>query len=187
MTCTNEKIYVGNPLDEIPEGHHESCPHALHFASLSGTLHRDVPIDEWRFGPDHWSTLLYINTVAVDRGGFKIDSDPRMRTYFRTYEAMDREDAKEHPNVRPFTEEAYFTPVYQADGTKTKVFDHDDWSCLYDMMLAGYFVDMTPFTFKVGAVLQFSPKGQEMVARLEQHKRTGGTFKNFKLPPPEAT
>lgn len=72
-----------------------------------------VPIE--KFGKDHWSTLLYLETCAVDGGG-KIDGR-KMRTF--------KYGAKQHYHTR------------LNDGTEVEDEQHDDWACMADMQDAG--------------------------------------------------
>lgn len=91
---------------------------------------RDAPTEEnmispERFGRDHWSTLAYLETRAVDAGG-EIDRR-RMRC-----------DRSRHPHlVGPYTPE--FSESYPTRLANGEVqHDHDDWDCFDDLEAAGY-------------------------------------------------
>jgi hypothetical protein len=79
-----------------------------------------VPVD--RFGRDHHSTLLYIETRCVDHGGKVIDENLRC-------------DPKRHPG---HGHNGRWDPKY---GTRlvdnTVLSAHDDWDCIDDLEAAG--------------------------------------------------
>ena len=80
----------------------------------------EVPVE--RFGRDHKSTLLYIETRCVDHGGKVIDENLRC-------------DPKRHPGHGHL---GRWDPKY---GTRlvddTVLSAHDDWDCIDDLVAAG--------------------------------------------------
>jgi len=81
-----------------------------------------------RWGKDHWSTLLYIETRCVDYKG--VPDLNHMRT-----------DQKLHPGLVGDTLAASVLghkeyPTVLAGGEK--LYNHDDWSCVDDMEEAGF-------------------------------------------------
>lgn len=80
-----------------------------------------LPLEQ--FGRDHWSTLLYLETVCVDADG-RVDRR-RMRCNINT-----------HPAVAHQKE---WNPAWgsrQKDGTVLP--EHDDWDCAEDLERAGF-------------------------------------------------
>ena len=82
-----------------------------------------VPIDQW--GKDHWSTLAYIESRCVDHKG--VLSNAHLRT-----------NVGRHPL---FVARGFGSP---GDGSRYptrykggELDDHDDFDCLYDMVLSG--------------------------------------------------
>lgn len=83
-----------------------------------------IPLDRW--GKDHWSTLAYLETRAVDHQG--VIKNANMRT-----------SIKRHPlfvargPLGPPTDGGQYPTCYK-DGEMN---EHDDWDCLNDMVEAG--------------------------------------------------
>jgi hypothetical protein len=83
--------------------------------------------EQW--GKDHWSTLLYAESMAVNHGG-SIDNR-RMRTDARLH--------RHFVNVEAVTQEMVDGSRYPTRLANGKTLDnHDDWSCLEDAAAAGY-------------------------------------------------
>lgn len=130
-----------------------------------------VPMARW--GRDHWSTLLYLETCAVDRHGM-IDTR-RMRCHPRLH--------REFVAVvcgRPSDGSAY--PTRLRDG---ELPDHDDWSCLEDMAAAGLLKAWWreiwahhPFANSEARV-ELTPLGLRLVADIRAHKARGGNCGDF--------
>lgn len=140
---------------------------------------RYIPMDQW--GKDHWATFAYLETRIVDHGGM-VDN-ARMRCHARLH--------------RPFAEDRGFGIM---DGSQHatrlkegKQLDHDDWSCLEDMVAAGLIV--AEFRVKkqdlmVGhceAHVQLTAEGERLAPQLRRHKAAGGDFGSFTPTPAEAT
>lgn len=83
-----------------------------------------IPLNRW--GKDHYATLAYLETRAVDHGG--LIQNAHMRT-----------SIKRHPlfvargSLGPPTDGERYPTSYK-DGQMT---EHDDWDCLDDMVQAG--------------------------------------------------
>lgn len=91
----------------------------------------DEYIKPEQWGKDHWSTLLYAESIAVNHGG-KIDNR-RMRTNARLH--------RHFANLAPITGQIVdgsSYPTRLADGENAD--NHDDWSCLEDAAAAGYVI-----------------------------------------------
>lgn len=131
----------------------------------------DIPMERW--GKDHWTTLAYLETRAVDGKG-KIENK-RMRCNARLHRA--------------------FCGVFMGrviDGSKyptrlndgTTVEEHDDWSCLEDMVVAGVLtarfrqVNMQVFGNSEAAI-KLTPLGASIAAQLRAHKAAGGSYAGF--------
>lgn len=129
-----------------------------------------------RWGKDHWSTLAYVECVAVDDGG--VIDNRRMRTNPRLHRTLvgvtfgEMQDGSRYPTILK-------------DGEMNK---HDDWSCLEDMAAFGL-LDMYCRTVKHGEVfgcdeakIELTELGQLVAAELREHKARGGVFGNFEYP-----
>jgi hypothetical protein len=142
---------------------------------------RSVPIAEW--GKDHWSTLAYLETCAVDHDGY-VDSR-KMGSDGVKYPSRLRRLDPEQPNEEP---------------------NHSDWDCLADMMTEGL-IEPAPGRLASGRLLwedveahtqgaqtsaghyethqiKFTPKGSAIAGALRAHKANGGNFAAF-VPDPE--
>jgi phosphate-selective porin len=142
---------------------------------------RSVPISEW--GKDHWSTLAYLETCAVDHDGY-VDKR-KMRgdgvKYLTRLRRIDPEQVNEE-------------------------LDHSDWDCLTDMMTEGLIepaegrtamgrllmadLETRAQKFKTTSgrnetrQIRFTAKGLAIAGALRAHKANGGNFTAF-VPDPE--
>lgn len=85
-----------------------------------------------RFGKDHFSTLLYLESRAVDARG--VPDRAHMRT-----------DRARHPTTNkagrdPHLGQTVKHPTILAGGEKLD--DHDDWDCADDLAAAGYVTNL---------------------------------------------
>ena len=144
-----------------------------------------VPPEQW--GPDHWSTLAYVETVMVECGGFEIGADARMRSARHNFRVMNEQCS--HPK-RPSGRRGLGLVMDVSDGSTLhdgmKVPGHDDWVCLQDLAAAGFFT-VGPDDIEPRAVLHLSELGAAVTAQLRAHKAAGGTFKNFAWAPDETS
>jgi hypothetical protein len=138
-----------------------------------------IPMSEW--GHDHWSTLAYIETCAVEHQAL---DDQKMRA-----------DGKAYPTrLRGFS----------ADPRRA-VAGHSDWDCVLDMIAAGL-LKAAPGTnphrrhplnndlagrmaMRAAPASQrkidryiLTPAGRTIANALREHKAAGGNFANF-VPP----
>lgn len=134
------------------------------------------PVPQERWGKDHWTTLLYLETVAVDRRG-KVEH-AKMRTSRRNWrlagivhgQANIFEKDKYPTRLRPVrVERAAYDRVDLIGG-------HDDWECLQDLADAGllkWTVDTnhsTPFPVTV----ELTDAGREAASEARKRKEQTG-------------
>lgn len=130
-----------------------------------------IPMSEW--GKDHWSTLAYLETCAVDNLG--IIDNRRMRTNPRLHRKL--------VGISPMGEiqDGSKYPTIAKSGNIPK---HDDWSCLEDAVAASLVeVEFTeryhrPFGGLVARV-KFNENGLKVVAQLREYRSNGGNFGSF--------
>ena len=127
---------------------------------------KPIPMKKW--GKDHWSTLLYLETLAVDNKGLAIPENARMRT-----------NEKRHPHL--VGNIGFPTTALNGSNCPTKLKDgevkeHDDWDCVDDATEEGLVKD-------VGSGLNrayiFTKLGKKAMAKLRVHKQEGGVFNDF--------
>ncbi len=134
-------------------------------------------VPESNFGRDHLNTLLYVESVMVDYAGFEIGLDARMRTRRDNWRWLADRDARHaHGSKREGSVSQNGTLLRDTDIIK----HHDDWDCLSDMAVAGYFDRDTPW--QVGDVLRLSDRGAAVAYAFRRHKIHGGTYANFVAP-----
>lgn len=135
-----------------------------------------LPPKVW--GRDHWSTLAYAESVAVDHRG--VLDNRRMRTDPRLH----REFAANYMQAGRMGDGSR-SPTRLADGTEHDG-RHDDWSCLEDMAAHGLLtlewkrVDQAAQFNNSVARVTMTAKGLATVMYLRNHKSNGGTFADFK-------
>lgn len=128
------------------------------------------------FGPDHWGTLLYLESVVVDCQGFQVGLDPRMKS---TAAHLAELAACPHPR-RAATTRALPVPMRpdhasrRPDGSLFQ--GHDDWDCLRDFAAAGL---LDAPVLAVGQVLRLSPAGCDLAASVRRFKAEGGQLAAF--------
>ena len=117
-----------------------------------------IPMEKW--GKDHWTTLAYVETRAVDGDGV-LD-----RRHMRC-------DSKLHPLLAHYA--SYRAPPTQLKNLELLP-DHDDWDCLDDIEVAGLVVDIGT---GIGRKYQLTDLGWKIAGALRRHlaeHRTSGTF-----------
>ena len=120
-----------------------------------------------RWGHDHWSVLGYLETRIVDNHG--VIRNQQMRCTTRLHRAFAHAvDGAAHP-------------TRLREGV---VENHDDWSCLEDMVAAGLVVaefrQMNNVFFGSSeARVRFTPLGQQIALQLRAHKQDGGDWRDF--------
>lgn len=133
-----------------------------------------VPMERW--GKDHWSTFAYLETRVVDGKG-KIDN-ARMRCNARLH--------RHFAVVSPFgaLQDGSKYPTRAKDGD---IENHDDWSCLEDMVAAGLvraFFQRTKYGEVFGdcrARVELTELGQKIAAQLRVYKAAGGNYHGFEV------
>lgn len=133
-----------------------------------------VPITQ--FGRDHWSTLIYLETVMVECGGFQIGFDARMRQGRRNFRVM-REECPRPKRSSHTMEAVVMQPEHStvlADGSIIE--GHDDWHCVQDMIENG----LLSGECEPGETLHLTNLGKSFVEQLRDHKRNGGTYASFR-------
>lgn len=125
---------------------------------------KSVPISRW--GKDHWSTLAYLETIAVDHGPAAAPYRERMRCDPDIHPHMENQGNRFDPGAR--------YPTRLAGGEELP--GHDDWSCLEDAVTEGLLVDAG-----TGArpAYKFTPLGLRVIAKLRAHKQGGGNYGDF--------
>ena len=146
----------------------------LPWCPMSPTLSSAAPVVPLSgFGRDHWSTLLYVESVSVDCQGFQVGCDPRMKSTARHLEelaACPRPRRATATRALPMP----MRPEHASRQLAGGVFeDHDDWDCLRDFAAAGL-LDVPGGDLAAGQVVHLSPFGMDLAAKLRQFKATGG-------------
>ena len=132
-----------------------------------------VPMDQW--GKDHWSTLAYLETRAVEGGG--VINNRQMRCDARLH----REFA--HMGLDHSIVGGGKYPTLLKDSRELE--NHDDWSCLEDMVAGGliaawYRVKYPNRAFANSiAKIKLTELGWWIVGQLRIHKANGGQFAAF--------
>jgi hypothetical protein len=131
-----------------------------------------VPVFNW--DKDHWSTFAYLETCVVDAEGM-IDNR-RMRCSARLH----REFAHIDPVLGRLLDSSKY-PTRLKDG---EIENHDDWSCLEDMVEAGlieaWWNTKPGQPFGGGkAKVALTKMGFVCAALLREHKANGGSFGTF--------
>ena len=133
------------------------------------------PISMEKWGKDHWSTLAYLETRAVDHKG-KLDNR-QMRCDPRIHRSL--------ANLSPLSGEVMDGGKYPTRLRVGTQDNHDDWSCVEDMESAGLLhhvtyktTDKRAFGF-AEATIQFTEKGSAIAGQLRAHKARGGSFATF--------
>jgi len=132
-----------------------------------------VPVSRW--GKDHWSTMAYLETCAVDRGG-KVEN-ARMRCHARLH----RHFVYNPPGGHHLGDGSRYPTRLRDDKVLEK---HDDWSCLEDMVAAGLVVaKMRKVNMDTSGDMEcrvrFTDSGITLAGLLRRHKLEGGSYGNF--------
>lgn len=125
-----------------------------------------IPMSKW--GKDHWSTLAYLETLAVDGSGLAKPVNARMRT-----------NEKRHPHLIGNT--GFSSSALDGSGYPTRLKDgevegHDDWDCVDDATEEGITEDVGT---GLNRAYKFTKFGKEVLAKLRQFKMDGGNFRDF--------
>ncbi len=125
------------------------------------------PIPMGRWGKDHWSTLAYLETLAVDYDGWAKPVNARMRT-----------NEIRHPHL---VGDSYMIGALNGSTYPTKLKDgevkgHDDWDCVDDAIEESLIEDVGT---GLNRAYKFTKLGKEVMAKLRQFKMDGGNFGDF--------
>ena len=124
-----------------------------------------IPMSKW--GKDHWSTLAYLETLAVERSGLAIPENARMRT-----------NEIRHPHLlgTGFMVGSMGGSKYPTKLKEGEVKGHDDWDCVDDAIEEGLIEDVGT---GLNRAYKFTKLGKEVMAKLRQFKMDGGSFGGF--------
>lgn len=121
-----------------------------------------IPITKW--GKDHWSAFLYAETRAIDYKG-----------------VLDNRHMRCDPNIHPDLVSRLIAPNLTRYPTRLAnnelQEDHDDWSCLEDMVAEGLLTMeyLTGNRVKVALL----PRGAKVALKLRQHKANEQSYSTF--------
>ena len=127
---------------------------------------KPIPMSKW--GKDHWSTLAYLETLAVDYKGWAIPVNAMMRT-----------NEIRHPHLlgnTGFSSDALNGGGYPTRLKEGEVKGHDDWDCVDDAIEEGLVEDVGT---GLNRAYKFTKLGKEVMAKLRQFKMDGGNFGDF--------
>lgn len=127
---------------------------------------KHIPMNQW--GKDHWSTLAYLETLAVENKGLAVPVNARMRT-----------NEIRHPHLVGFV--PHGSTALNGSGYPTRLKDgevkeHDDWDCVDDATEEGLIEDVGT---GINRAYKFTKLGKEVMAKLRQFKMDGGNFQDF--------
>jgi len=131
-----------------------------------------------QFGKDHWSTLVYIESRAVDQRG--ILNHDQMRCNIQRHAYLVGPQKMRHLSGRE--EEALWNPRYGTvlrDGSMRP--EHDDWDCLYDLVEAGLAeIAGSHATKHIDSVIvRLTLKGVQLAQQVRLFKAQGGQYRDF--------
>lgn len=133
---------------------------------------KPIPMEKW--GKDHISTLIYLETVCVDHGGKPVMD--RMRS--EPGRPRRGWDSGQHGGG-PLVNSAKRYPTRLKDGTE--LFGHDDWDCAGDMEVAGLLewggTGMSP-------VFKLTDFGWKVAGSLRRQRAEGRRVYEYELPKP---
>ena len=125
-----------------------------------------------KFGKDHWSLFVYIETRTVDYKGM-LNKD-----YLRIKEQVDRAGQR---ILAPDWNPEWGTRLkgYFKDKDKNlQLPNHDDLDCFDDLECAGLIENMGT---GLNPAAKLTKKGIEVAGKLRKHKASGGYFANFEV------
>jgi len=124
------------------------------------------PIAIERWGKDHWSTLAYLETRCVDYRG---ELDPQhMRC------DLDRNPLQGNRGTHMSRNQRHPTILKGGDEVK----GHDDWECVWDMIMAGLVQNNGTDTCPMYSL---TDEGWEMTQAMRRFHAGGGNYANFEV------
>lgn len=130
-----------------------------------------IPIEQW--GKDHWSTLSYVETVAVDYQG-QLSAD-RMRCNINTHPIQEAMRKHRFSSTQRQWQTSWGTVLKNG----TMLPEHDDWDCLSDLYHAGLVLHPS------NEVVTLTERGWELARELRTWKAQGGRYSDF-VPSPSS-
>lgn len=135
-----------------------------------------VPMERW--GKDHWTTLLYLENVAVDHRG-RIEP-VKMRTSRRNW----RLAGKMHGRANIMGKDEYPTRL-KPTGAERGDFvavdllgGHDDWECMTDLRDAGLLTyeveDEHSRNYPLKVIVKMTPKGRKAASEARERRELTG-------------
>ena len=133
-----------------------------------------IPPEQW--GRDHWSALLYIETVCVDGQG--IPGRQKVQC-----------NANRHPGLlhhSPITNQpqdgSTYTIRLKSAGHEIPGPDYDEWDCLEDAEAAGFIESLGT---GINPRFRMTGLGNRAAHQFRAHKSQGGNLTNFDYFPPD--
>ena len=127
---------------------------------------KPIPMSNW--GKDHWSTLLYLETLAVDNSGFAKPDNRKMRTNQIRHPHL---VGHIFPGSNALDGSSYPTRLKEGE-----VKEHDDWDCVDDAIEEELVEDVGT---GLNRTYKFTKKGKKAMAKLREFKQEGGNFQSF--------
>lgn len=152
------------------------------------TAHKDdIPfIEPARFGSDHYSTLLFIETRCVDHGGNMAGTAPHMRWNPRRHRLLGQIGQR-----NPSGMDRVWNPQYSTrlKGGEQPYDGHDDWDCLEDLIQCGWVAinqvsrwhpdNIRAQTSLKTLKLRLTDEGKRAAAALRSHRMDGEPIGKF--------
>jgi hypothetical protein len=124
---------------------------------------KKTPVE--KFGRDHWSTLLYIETRVVDHRGVLDNRNMRCNPKGR------------HPHFAHIPWEKDYPTRLAGGATRSK---HDDWDCVEDLIAAGF---LEWNGTGANPVFALTDEGWRVVSALRRHRAEGAGVATFVYKP----
>lgn len=135
-----------------------------------------VPMERW--GKDHWTTLLYLENVAVDHRG--VIEAVKMRTSRRNW----RLAGKMHGQANIMDKDQYPTRLKPTGVERVEyqgvdlLGGHDDWECMTDMRDAGLLTyeveDELSRNYPLKVVVKMTPEGRKVAGEARERRELTG-------------
>ena len=128
-----------------------------------------VPIEKW--GKDHWSVFMYVESICVNStDGIGSPDHRRIQTNHN------RHPEKRNNNYHSSPDGADFG-IRLNDGTELPGPDYDEWDCIRDLECYGFLRDIGT---GIRPLYRITEKGNALAAALRKHKTGGGMLVDFR-------